>query len=135
MIICDTHILIFWQDNPQRLSSKAKQIIEESLGHNSLADNSLACSDISLWEIAMLMKSGRLRNDISAEQYMNDIILTMSLTVLPITPKIAVLSQQDLFIHKDPADRLIASTAIAHKVPLISADSKLQNIITLEVIW
>jgi len=130
LIICDTHVLIFWQDNPQRLSTKAKQVIEESLGNNSLA-----CSDISLWEIAMLMKSGRLRNDISAEQYMNDIILTMSLTVLPITPKIAVLSQQDLFIHKDPADRLIASTAIAHKVPLISADSKLQNIITLEVIW
>jgi PIN domain nuclease of toxin-antitoxin system len=54
----------------------------------------------------MLFKSGRLRNDIPAEQYMNDIILTMSLTVLPVTPEISALSQQDIFIHKDPANRL-----------------------------
>lgn len=130
MIICDTHILIFWQDNPKRLSITAKQTIEEALEKNTLA-----CSDISLWEIAMLIKAGRLRNDISAEQYMNDIILTMSLSVLPITPEIAVLSQQEIFVHKEPADRLIASTAIAHKVPLISADSKLQSIFSLEIVW
>ena len=46
----------------------------------------------------MLFKAGRLRDDVSAEQYMNDIILTMSLTILPVTPEIVVLSQQDLFI-------------------------------------
>ena len=83
----------------------------------------------------MLFKVNRLRNDVPAEQYMNDIILTMSLTVLPITPEIATLSQQELFIHKDPADRLIASTAMINKVPLISSDSKLQNIESLEIIW
>ena len=130
LTICDTHILIFWQDNPKRLSPKATFTLEKSL-----ATKSLACSDISFWEIAMLFESGRLRNDIPAEQYMNDIILTMSLTVLPVTPEIATLSQQDIFIHKDPADRLIASTAIINKVPLISADTKLQNINELSIIW
>ncbi|GAW87165.1 conserved hypothetical protein [Bathymodiolus platifrons methanotrophic gill symbiont] len=130
LTICDTHILIFWQDNPKRLSTKASLILEKAL-----ATKSLACSDISFWEIAMLFKSGRLRNDIPAEQYMNDIILTMSLTVLPVTPEIAALSQQDIFIHKDPADRLIASTAIIHNSPLITADSKLQDINQLSIIW
>jgi len=130
LIICGTHILIFWQDNPKRLSLKAKQTIEEYL-----PDNILACSDISLWEVAMLMKTGKLRNDICTEQYINDICLTMSLSILPITPKIAALSQQDIFVHKDPADRLIASTATAHIVPLISADSKLHDIKALDIIW
>lgn len=130
LTICDTHILIFWQDDPERLSKKAKQALEKSL-----ASQSLACSDISFWEIAMLFKAGRLRNEVPAEQYMNDIILTMSLTVLPITPEIAALSQQALFIHKDPADRLIASTAMINKAPLISADSKLQHLESLEIIW
>lgn len=128
--ICDTHILIFWQDDPKRLSKKAKYTLEQSLEKKMLA-----CSDISFWEISMLFKAGRLRNDVPAEQYMNDIILTLSLKVLPVTPEIAVLSQQDIFIHKDPADRLIASTAMIHKAPLISADSKLQNIEALEIIW
>ena len=130
LTICDTHILIFWQDNPKRLSTIANFTLEKAL-----ANKSLACSDISFWEIAMLFKSGRLRNDIPAEQYMNDIILTMSLTVLPVTPEIAALSQHELFIHKDPADRLIASTAIVNKAPLISADTKLQNIDALNIIW
>ena len=130
LTICDTHILIFWQDAPNRLSSKATQAIE-----NSLTTKSLACSDISFWEIAMLFKAGRLRNDVPAEQYMDDIILTMSLNVLPVTPPIATMSQQDIFIHKDPADRLIASTAIVNKAPLISTDTKLQNIVGLSIIW
>ena len=130
LTICDTHILIFWQDNPKRLSTKARLMLEKAL-----ANKSLACSDISFWEIAMLFKSGRLRNDIPAEQYMNDIILAMSLTVLPVTPEISALSQQGIFIHKDPADRLIASTAIANKAPLISADTKFQNIDALNIIW
>ncbi len=130
LTICDTHILLFWQDAPERLSKKAKMALEESLDKKSLA-----CSDISFWEISMLFKAGRLRDDVSAEQYMNDIILTMSLTILPVTPEIVVLSQQDLFIHKDPADRLIASTAMIHKAPLISADSKLRNIEPLDIIW
>lgn len=131
LTICDTHVLIFWQDAPERLSKKAKEALE-----NALANQALACSDISFWEIAMLFKAGRLRNDIDAEQYMNDIILTLSLTVLPITPEIATLSQQDgLFVHKDPADRLITSTAIVNKTPLISADSKLASIKLLDIIW
>ena len=130
LTICDTHILIFWQDNPERLSKKAKEALEAALKRKELA-----CSGISFWEIAMLFKAGRLRNDISGTQYMNDILLTMSLNVLPITAEIAMLSQQDIFIHKDPADRLIASTAIVHKVPLITADAKLVNIQALDIIW
>ncbi len=130
LTICDTHILIFWQDNPKRLSKKASLALEQSL-----ASQWLACSDISFWEISMLFKAGRLRNDIDAAQYMNDLVLSLSLTVLPITAEIAVLSQQDIFIHKDPADRLIASTAIINKAPLISADSKLSNIKALDIIW
>ena len=129
-IICDTHILIFWQDNPKRLSNAAQAAIE-----TALSDKTLACSDISFWEIAMLMHSGRLRNDISPVQYMTDLCLALSLTVLPITPEIASLSQQDFFKHKDPADRLIAATAIHHNAPLITADKKLKKLEPLTVIW
>ena len=130
LTICDTHILIFWQDAPERLSGKAGAALE-----NGIKEKTLACSDISFWEIAMLMSSGRLRGDISSSQYMNDLKLALSLIVLPITPEIASLSQQDFFTHKDPADRLIAATAIHHDAPLISADRKLKNIESLMVVW
>ena len=130
LTICDTHVLIFWQDEPQRFSQRAKQAMDVAL-----ESKSLACADIFFWEIAMLMGSGRLRNDIDAGQYINDLALTLSLTVLPITVEIAAMSQQDFFTHKDPADRLIAATAICHNAPLISADRKLHDIKRLNVIW
>ena len=130
LTICDTHILIFWQDDPQRLSKRASAALEKGL-----QEKTLACADITFWEIAMLMRAGRLRNDIPADRYMNDLALILSLTVIPITPEIAFLSQQDFFVHKDPTDRIIAATALFHKAPLITADVKLQVIKQLTVIW
>jgi len=130
LTICDTHVLIFWQDDPRRFSKKAKTAMDAGL-----ESKNLACSDISFWEIAMLFRGGRLRGDVDVAQYINDLSLTLSLTVLPITAEIAALSQADFFTHKDPADRLIAATAMCHNAPLISSDSKLQGIKRLNVIW
>lgn len=129
-IICDTHILLFWEDAPQRLSKKARNTLEQALG-----EKNVACSDISFWEIAMLFRIERLRNDISALQYMRDIVTAMSLDIIPVTPEIAVISQQDIFPQKDPADRLIAATAINQKAPLITADKMLRKVESLKVIW
>ena len=130
LTICDTHALIFWQDDPRRFSKKAKKAMDAGFENKNLA-----CSDISFWEIAMLIGSGRLRGDVDPGQYINDLTLALSLTVLPINAEIAALSQQEFFNHKDPADRIIAATAICHNAPLISADRKLNNIKGLRVIW
>ena len=130
LTICDTHVLIFWQDDPKRLGKKAKAALDAAL-----AEKQLACCDISFWEIAMLVRAGRLRNDIDTARYINDLCLTLSLTVLPVTAEIAALSQADIFTHKDPADRLIAATAIRHNAPLITSDRKLKAVKELNVVW
>ena len=57
LTICDTHILLFWADEPRRLSATARAALD--LGTESA---NLACSDISLWEIAMLYARGRVNN-------------------------------------------------------------------------
>lgn len=52
----------------------------------------------------------------------------MKMSVLPITAKIAELSQSDSFSHGgDSADRLIATTALANRTQLITADEKLRS--------
>jgi len=67
--------------------------------------------------------------------YIQDILLALDVTVLPITADIAELSQSALFIHGDPADRLIAATALIHRAALITADEKLRAIPNLHCIW
>jgi len=83
----------------------------------------------------MLFAAKRLVKPVAPEQFMHDLIKGMELTVLPIIPEIAVLSQSGTVIHKDPADRLIAATAIHHRLPLITSDAKLRTINQLETIW
>ena len=129
-IICDTHVLLFWADAPNRLGASAQTAIAQGI-----KDRALACSDISLWEIAMLFAKGRLRQDVDAICYMNDIITAMSLDVLPVTPAIAVLAQSGIFPHKDPADRLIGATALYYKASLITVDQILQTVPGLKTIW
>ena len=58
MIICDTHVLVFDALAPARLSAKARRRLK-----NADAAGQLACADISLWEIAMLIAKRRLQID------------------------------------------------------------------------
>jgi len=129
-IICDTHVLAFWGLEPGRLAPRALETMQRGRSAGSLA-----CLDISFWELAMLFARGRLIPPIPPAEFMQTLVQDLRLTVLSITPEIAVLSQSDIFPHKDPADRLIAATAIANHAPLITADDKLPGLPGLTVIW
>ncbi|WP_347986431.1 PIN domain-containing protein [Methylomonas sp. AM2-LC] len=85
----------------------------------------------------MLYSRGRINNyaGISSSAYLNDILTAMSITVLPITSEIAEISQSSIFVHGDPADRIIAATTLAHRTQLITADEKLRSTPGLQCIW
>ena len=130
MIVLDTHALIYDALTPARLSARARKAI-----NLAFVDRELACSDISLWEIAMLIAHKRLNPVIDARQFLDDMIAARHVRVLPITVEIAVLSQSDIFSHGDPADRLIAATARLHRAPLITSDAKLRKLKEVTTIW
>ena len=86
----------------------------------------------------MLMARGRLAlppGETTIRSYVEDILVAGGIEVLHITPEIAELAQDRAFVHGDPADRLIAATAMAHQAKLISADEKLRALEGLEVVW
>ena len=130
MVVLDTHALVYDALAPARLSVRARKAID--LGG---ADNEIACSDISLWEIAMLIARKRLDPGMDTLQFLDDMVAARRIQVLPITAETAVMAQSDAFSHGDPADRLIAATAMLHRAALISSDSKLRRIKEITVIW
>lgn len=130
MIVLDTHALIYDALTPARLSPRARKAIDSAFG-----DRELACCDISLWEIAMLISRKRLDPVMDARQFIDDMIAARHVRVLPITAEIAVVSQSDAFSHGDPADRLIAATALLNRAPLVTSDAKLRKIKEIETIW
>jgi PIN domain nuclease of toxin-antitoxin system len=54
----------------------------------------------------------------------------------PSTPEIAALAVQlPSSFPKDPADRLIAATAMAEGAPLVTADERIRQAKVVQAIW
>lgn len=132
LTICDTNILLFWADRRDRLTVAAQQALD-----NGRANGELACSAISFWEIAMLFRKNRLvlPAQHTPSSYIEDIVESLGLNTLQLTPTIAALAESGIVVHGDPGDRLIAATAIVHQAPLITADEKLRATPGLRCIW
>ncbi len=130
VILLDTHAIVFDAVAPERLTRRAAGVIERAASQGLLA-----CSDISLWEIAMLAARGRLDLGVDPAVFMETAIQARALSVLPIVPQIAVLAQAATFAHGDPADRIIAATALHHRARLVTADERLHGLKGLTVVW
>jgi len=131
MIVVDTHIIIWDALKPESLSQKAKNTIDEA----NKKDGIIIC-EVSLWEIAMLIKKKRLEIEIPYLEFIDLVISSNNYILKGITPTIADLSVNlPKEVNQDPADRLICATSIAYKTPLITADRNLLNSKYIKTIW
>ena len=129
MILLDTCAIIWDALDAGKLSPDAKNSIE--LNHSEL----IIC-DISIWEIAMLIKRKRLVLDATASGFINLLLQSRNYFIQEITPDIAELSVNfGSEINNDPADRLIAATSILGNAPIVTADQNLRNATMVETIW
>lgn len=127
MVTLDTCSIIWLSLAPGKLSKKAKKAID---------NNKLIMSDISFWEIAMLIKSDRIQIDTTYEQYIKLVLNSFNLTVKPITPEISSLvTNFDDSVNNDPADRIISATSIIEQAPLITKDDNLRKSKIVSTIW
>jgi PIN domain nuclease of toxin-antitoxin system len=131
MIVLDTCAIIFDALSPQRLSDKARVALDRAE-----LEDTLSCSDISLWEIAMLIKKGRLDPGTDYLSFMRAALTARSIGVLPITPGIADLSVSlPSVAQQDPADRIIAATTVQHGAVLITSDENLLEAAEVKTLW
>jgi len=130
MILLDTCALIYDALAPARLGRRAARLIEEGA-----AAGELACSDISLWETAMLAAKGRLALPTTSARFLALALEARGIRVAPITPEIAQAACGERFSHADPADRIIAATALALDAPIVTCDARLREVPGLKTVW
>lgn len=131
MILMDTCALIFDALSPDRLSNRALQAIDEGEKNNELT-----CSDISLWEIAMLVEKHRLDPGTDILSFLRLVLAARMIRLLTIIPEIAKISADDsLFPHHDPVDRIIVASAIHYRGKLVTCDTRLRAVEGLEIVW
>lgn len=131
MILLDTHVLIWLTVEPRRLSRSAAAAIRRARPADGLA-----IASITLWELAFLFGRGRLRTHGTIEASLRRLIDVTAVSVKEITPEVAALSMQfgDDF-PSDPADRLIAATARAEGIALVTADERIRASQLVKTVW
>ena len=132
MILLDTHVFLWLNHAPEKLSRTATRAVERAA-----SSTGLAIASITLWEIALLVESGRVRLKAAGIQdFLGALMQTPGLSVLEITAEIAALGARfPPGSPGDPCDRIIAATARAHGLPLLTKDRRLQDSALVPTIW
>jgi len=131
VILLDTHAWLWLCLEPRRLSAAAARAIRSAVTRGGLA-----IASISLWEVAMMLARGRVIPQGTPEAWLAALIDRSGVIVKEITPAVAALATHfpDDF-PGDPADRLIAATARATGISLVSRDARMRASPMVETIW
>ena len=119
VVVLDTHAVLWWQAESDRLSRTARQRIENA--------STRLVSPVSFWEIAMMIEKGRVRLDRPTPAWVNDFLATDRVAVAELTPAVAVQAAELTGFHGDPADRIIVASAISAGVPLVTKDAQIKS--------
>lgn len=131
MIILDTHVLVWLVADPKKLSEKASKRIDREAKKSELL-----VSSISVWEIYMLVKGGRLKLSMDVDTWFEKIEQMTFLQFAPIDNSIAAKSVMlPEPLHSDPADRMIVATAREYGAVLITSDKRLLNYSQVQTLW
>jgi len=131
VIVLDTCAVIWDALEPAKLSDKAAHVIDKAE-----LSNQLFISDITIWEISMLVKKGRIKVNTSSSELISCYIQSRAVQIIAISPDIAELSVNlNDEINNDPADRIIAATSILNNAQLVTADQNLIESDLINTIW
>jgi PIN domain nuclease of toxin-antitoxin system len=114
-LLLDTQILIWLENYPSNISEKTLNIL--------LQEELVYFSDVSLWEIAIKIKTGKLQLKNSLENFINNFLIDYKFHSLPIIQKHIYQTEKLDLHHRDPFDRLLSAQSIVEDIPIISSDS------------
>lgn len=131
MILLDTHTLVWWVSNPEKLSKKAQTLIERER-----TSGEMLVSSISVWEIYMLIKKGRLKLTMDPDSWLAKVESLPFLRFVAIDNRIAAKSVTlPGTFHPDPADRMIVATAWESGAVLITSDERIRRYRYVQSRW
>lgn len=129
MILVDTHVVLWLAVEERRISAKARAAIIKAR-----TEDGLAISGITLLELTILASKGRIQVSAGIESLLREVEARFA--VLPITARVCMAAMGlPPAYPKDPADRIIAATAIAEGLPLITADRGIRGSKALRTVW
>ena len=113
-LLIDTHVALWWFENPMRLSHEAQTAIGDM-------KNSVYLSTATAWEIAIKRGLGRLQAPGDLHTAMHDNFMEP----LPVTIADALRVERLPMHHRDPFDRMLVAQALERGLILVSRDAEI----------
>jgi PIN domain nuclease of toxin-antitoxin system len=129
VVLLDTHVLLWWAVDPDRLSPAAAASLAAMERHGGFA------SSISIWELGVKVHRGKLDLGISIEEFARRIRKSGLIELLPVNTATWLRSLELPWDHRDPADRVIVATALLQDVPLLTADTEILRFGGVSCVW
>jgi PIN domain nuclease of toxin-antitoxin system len=126
-VLVDTHTFIWALLHDRRLTAKAKQVLRSD-------QHELVFSLVSLWEIAIKIKTGKLNAIGSSVVYIRDQMDAYGMELLPIRYEHILNLEQLPHHHSDPFDRLLIAQAFTESLPILTGD-KVFTQYGVKIVW
>jgi PIN domain nuclease of toxin-antitoxin system len=129
MILLDTQAVAWLALEPERLSAAADAAVAAAS-----KEGGIAIADKTLWELAMMWSKKKMELDRPLGEFL--LSVQQHCVVLPIT---AAIAERSVLFGKsftgDPADQIIAATALVHGLALVTADKGIRKSGEVPCIW
>lgn len=127
MLLLDTCALIWWLQDDQQLSKRARHSITQA------PFGALSISSATLHEMAIKASKGTLT--LPPAHDMQKALEASDIRILPITTRSLERYVEFATIeHKDPFDRMIAAQALEHGAAVITCDLQFHQF-NVELVW
>ncbi len=127
-LLLDTHTLIWALTEPDRLSHRARQMVESPRAN-------VVVSAASAWEIATKVRRGRMpQAEVVLAAYLRH-IRRLRAQEAPITTEHALFSGALEWDHHDPFDRLLAAQAMLEGWTLVTRDRVFATLTGITTLW
>jgi len=125
--LLDSHVLLWWWFDPDRLSQQARSLL---LDPNS----TVLVSAASIWELSLKHHQGKLPELATAIADLPGLLQADGFQPLPISIAHGLRAGGYSQPHRDPFDRMLAAQAELEGLVLITADTQLSNF-PCKILW
>ena len=127
-ILLDTHALLWYDLEPDRLSTSSRELIQRR-------DTIVLCSAASIYEL--WQKAMKQKSPIRPEHVESIIrhIPVYGFSLLPIDVNHAASAATLEWSNRDPFDRIIAAQAIAESCGLVTCDAAFSTLKNVKIVW
>ena len=126
-ILLDTFVFVWLTSEPLRLTTRAKELLNDE-------ENEFYLSDASVLELSLMYNEGTLEMPKTPRKWINEQIKIWNVKSIGISREICYRLAEIPHHHDDPIDRVLIATALSENLYLMSGEEDMKKY-PISLLW